>query len=84
MAFAFKGTSSCLLTFISASRIASAHRRYSLGKAFSTYGSTTMEGDSELLNLGFWHAVHSRFYLTCSIWVPLDSEEKTWLFGLSA
>lgn len=79
MAFAFKGTSSCLLTFVSASRIASAHRRYSLRKAFSTYGSATTEGDSELLNLEFWHAVHSRFYLTCSIWVPLDSEEKMWL-----
>ena len=62
----------------------------SLGKAFfnlcaSADGGTTTESDSEAVCVGFWRALHSRFFLTCSFWVPLDSVvEKTWLFGLRA
>lgn len=62
----------------------------SLGKAFfnlcaSADGGTTTESDSEALRVGFWCAVHSRFFLTCSFWVPLDSGGKDlviWLEGI--
>ena len=53
----------------------------SLGKAFfnlcaSADRGTTMKSDSEALCVGFWHALHPRFFVTCSLWVLLDSDGK--------
>ena len=53
----------------------------SLGKAFfnlcaSADRGTTMESDPEAFCVGFWRALHPRFFVTCSLWVLLDSDGK--------
>ena len=37
---------------------------------------TTMESDSEAFCVVFWRALHPRFFVTCSLWVLLDSDGK--------